>query len=99
MTLTLAVILRFEISSEKQFILQYLISITSVDNQYTAGILVQYTLPQINAALFPLIIILRKPSLKQKYKEFLLKVLVFPANMASKIWSWLHRRQGYETLA
>ena len=62
---------------------------------YTSAILLQYTLPQINATLFPLIIILRKPSLKKKYKEFLLKVLLLPVRMTRKL---LRRGEGYEAL-
>ena len=47
----------------------------------TEDVVMQRTLPLLNAAIFPLIIILRKPDLRQKYKDFLARIFFFPVEL------------------
>ena len=58
----------------------------------------QCTLPLINAAVFPLIVILRKPSLREKYKGFILSVLKLPIRLVGKVRVVCRQREGYEVL-
>ena len=60
-----------------------------------------YTLPMINAAFFPLIIITRKPDLRQKYKRFLAALLCFPFRICRSLGGveTLGGEDGVETLA
>ena len=58
----------------------------------------KFTLPLLNAALFPLIIILRKPSLRMQYKELLMKILYLPSAGYYRVRNWVSGRRGFETL-
>ena len=51
----------------------------------------RYTLPLVNAALFPTILILRKPELRARYRGYILTVLHMPVSVFYR----LHRRSGY----
>ena len=60
-----------------------------------ASIILQYTLPLVYAAIFPIIIIARKPSLRAKYRALLAGFLDLPARLIRRTVEW---RRGYETL-
>ena len=52
----------------------------------------KYTLPLVNAALFPTILILRKRELRARYKGYISTLLHLPVNLFYNI---RHRRRGY----
>ena len=55
----------------------------------------KFTLPLINAALFPLIIILRKASLRAEMKEQLQKFLHIPSAGYLILRRWMEERRGF----
>ena len=55
----------------------------------------KYTLPLLNAALFPTILILRKPELKAIFKNYVMKILLLPLTIFYKLQSVVLRRSGY----
>ena len=59
---------------------------------------VKFTFPLLKAALFPLIIILRKPSMREDYKKFLHSIIALPSAGYLKIKYWLLDIQGFEQL-
>ena len=54
----------------------------------------KFTLPLLNAALFPTILILRKPDLKAEFKNYIMKTLLLPLTILYKLWSVVLRRSG-----
>ena len=58
-------------------------------------IFVKYTLPYLNAALFPTILILRKPDLRAEFKNYIMKILFLPLTIFYKLRSVVLRRRGY----
>ena len=58
-------------------------------------ILARYTLPLVNAALFPTIIILRKAELRATYRGYISTVLRLPVTVFYNI---RHRVSGYRTV-
>ena len=58
-------------------------------------VLAQFTLPLMNAALFPTILILRKPELRARYKKYIAKVILRPLTIYEKVRYLAQRRQGY----
>ena len=62
----------------------------------------QYTLPLVHALFFPLILILRKRSLRDEFKDDILEILHLPMYIVRKIGSIITRcrrqQQGYETV-
>ena len=61
-------------------------------------ILVKFTLPLINAALFPTILILRKPELRARYRNYIAKVLLLPLTIYGKVRYLAQRRRGYSEI-
>ena len=59
------------------------------------SLVTKFTLPLINAALFPLIIILRKASLRTEMKEQLRNFLHIPLAGYLKLRGWMERRRGF----
>jgi hypothetical protein len=55
----------------------------------------EFTLPLVNAALFPTILILRKPDLRGTYSNYLTKVLFIPVTVFNKVRHHVQRRRGY----
>ena len=58
----------------------------------------KYTLPLLNAALFPTILILRKPDLKAEFKNYIMKILLLPLTILYKLRSVVLRRRGYTAI-
>ena len=58
-------------------------------------ILLQFTLPLMNAALFPTILILRKPEMRARYRNYISKVLLLPFTIYGKVRHLAQRRRGY----
>ena len=58
---------------------------------------IQLTLPLINAALFPTILILRKPELRARYRNYIniAKCLLLPSTIYEKVRNLARRRRGY----
>ena len=85
----------------------YLFSILLLEEYFTAtgGIIsiksyeplmvARYTLPLLNAALFPTILILRKPELRARYRGYISTVLHHPVTAFYLI---RHRRAGYTVI-
>ena len=48
---------------------------------YELEMAAKYTLPLVNAALFPTILILRKPELRARYRKYILTVLYLPVSV------------------
>ena len=48
-------------------------------------VLLQFTLPLMNAALFPTILILRKPEMRARYRNYIAKVLFLPLTIYAKV--------------
>ena len=48
-------------------------------------VLVQFTLPLMNAALFPTILILRKPEMRARYRNYISKALLLPHTIYGKV--------------
>ena len=61
----------------------------SFNNSYSiyngAEMVGKFTLPMINAALFPTIVILRKSELKERYKGYVLAILRFPGKVFNRV--------------
>jgi hypothetical protein len=57
--------------------------------------LTKFTLPLLNAALFPTILILRKPDLKATYRNYAVKVILFPLTVWGKVRHLIQIRRGY----
>ena len=57
--------------------------------------LLQFTLPLMNAALFPTILILRKPEMRARYRNYIGKVLLLPLTIYGKVRHLAQRRRGY----
>ena len=55
----------------------------------------KYTLPLLNAALFPTILILRKPDLRTEFRNYIRKMLLLPRSIFCKVRSLVLRRNGY----
>ena len=55
----------------------------------------KYTLPLLNAALFPTILILRKLDLRAEFRNYIVKVLLLPLTIFHKVRSLVLRRNGY----
>ena len=62
---------------------------------YLWPILGKYTLPLLNAALFPTILILRKPDLRAEFKNYIMKMFLLPLWIFLKVRSLVHRITGY----
>jgi hypothetical protein len=60
--------------------------------------LIRFTLPLLNAALFPTILILRKPDLRAKYWSYMLKVCSLPLTVFRRVSHHVQRRRGYEEI-
>ena len=58
-------------------------------------LLLQLTIPLINAAMLPTILILRKPELRARYKNYIAKVLFLPCSIYGKVHYLALRRRGY----
>ena len=58
-------------------------------------VLLQFTLPLINAALFPTILILRKPEMRARYRNYIAKVLLLPLTIYGNVRHLAQRRRGY----
>ena len=59
-------------------------------------VLVQFTLPLMNAALFPTILILRKLEMRARYRNYIAKVLLLPLTIYGKVRHLAdQRRRGY----
>ena len=58
-------------------------------------LLVKFTLPLINAALFPTILILRKSEMRARYRNYIAKVLLLPLTIYAKVRYLAQRRRGY----
>ena len=63
-------------------------------------VLLQLTLPLINAALFPTILILRKPEMRAQYRNYITKVLLekfllLPLTIYGKVRHLAQRIRGY----
>ena len=58
-------------------------------------VLVQLTFPLMNAALFPTILILRKPEMRARYRNYIAKVLLLPLIIYGKVRYLAQRRRGY----
>ena len=58
-------------------------------------VLLQFTLPLVNAALFPTILILRKPEMRARYRNYIAKVLLLPLTIYGKVRHLAQRRRGY----
>ena len=72
----------------------YGIYVFATDNMNnTAAILMQFTLPLLNAALFPLIVMARKPALRQRYMRFFSALFCFPRRLCR----CLCRKPGVKT--
>jgi hypothetical protein len=54
-----------------------------------------FTLPLLNAALFPTILILRKPELRAVYRNYTTTVFFFPLTVCDKVRLLVQRRRGY----
>ena len=65
----------------------------------TPEIIMHYTLPLLNAAIFPIIIMVRKPDLRQKYKRFLVGLFCFPLRICRSLRGAGTGEDGLETLA
>ena len=61
----------------------------------TLQVLLQFTLPLVNAALFPTILILRKPEMRARYRNYIAKVLLLPLTIYGKVHHLAQRRRGY----
>jgi hypothetical protein len=57
--------------------------------------MVRFTLPLLNAALFPTILILRKPDLRAKYQTYILNVCCLPLTVFRRVCHQVQRRRGY----
>ena len=55
----------------------------------------KYTLPLVNAALFPTILILRKRDLRAQFRNYIVKMLLLPVTIFGKVRSLVPRRSGY----
>ena len=58
-------------------------------------VLFQFTLPLMNAALFPTILILRKPEMRARYKNYITEALLLPLTIYGKVRHLVQRRRGY----
>ena len=50
-------------------------------------LVVRFSLPRINAIVFPIIIILRKPALKKRYFATVKNSFYMPVKLTTAIWS------------
>ena len=57
--------------------------------------LFRFTLPLMNAALFPTILILRKPEMRARYRSYIAKVLLLPLTIYGKVRHLAEIRRGY----
>ena len=74
---------------------QIIFTDTHVFVNYLWPILGKYTLPLLNAALFPTILILRKPDLRAEFKNYINKMLLLPLSIFLKVRSLVLRRNGF----
>ena len=71
----------------------------NLDNPVVPVVLVgKFTLPLLNAALFPTILILRKPDLRTKYWSYMLRVWCLPLTVFRRVSHHVQRRRGYEEI-
>ena len=61
-------------------------------------VLIQFTLPLMNAALFPTILILRKPEMRARYRNYIAQVLLLPLTIYGKVRHLAQRRRGYTVI-
>jgi hypothetical protein len=68
----------------------------SLDTKFGPMVMVgKFTLPLLNAALFPTILILRKPDLRAKYLNYLLNTVRLPHTILRKVCHRVKRTRGY----
>ena len=58
-------------------------------------VMVELTFPLMNAALFPTILILRKPEMRARYRNYIAKVLLLPLIIYGKVRHLAQRTRGY----
>ena len=58
-------------------------------------VLLQFTLPLVNTALFPTILILRKPEMRARYRNCIAKFLLLPLTIYGKVHHLAQRRRRY----
>ena len=61
-------------------------------------VLIQFTLPLMNAALFPTILILRKPEMRARYRKYIAQVLLLPLTIYGRVRHLAQRRRGYTVI-
>ena len=58
-------------------------------------VMLESTVPLMNAALFPTILILRKPEMRVRYRNYIAKLLLLPLTIYGKVRHLTQRRRGY----
>jgi hypothetical protein len=95
--LTVFLISLLYLSSNGIFSIYYIITSNRQSFIYTGSVflMVRFTLPLLNAALFPTILILRKPDLRAKYQTYILSVCCLPLIVFRRVCLQVQRRRGH----